>query len=69
MQIRVLTLAAGPNGIIQPGTVVDLPDAVAATWVGGGYAVPIYPPAIEYAMDPAPELAEKRGPGRPRKAA
>jgi hypothetical protein len=39
MRIRLLTLSAGPGGVIQPGQVVDLPEAMGQALVDGGFAV------------------------------
>lgn len=36
--IRMLTLAAGPDGILQAGAVVDVPAAQADAFIAGRYA-------------------------------
>lgn len=38
MKIRMLTLAAGPDGVLQPGQEVDLPGEQARALIEGGYA-------------------------------
>lgn len=37
-RILMKALAAGPDGVLQPGTAVDVPDAQAAELIAGGYA-------------------------------
>lgn len=41
MKIRMKTLAAGADGVLQPGQEVDLPLEVAKQYIAGGYAVPV----------------------------
>lgn len=41
MKIRMKTLAAGADGVLQPGQEVDLPPEVARQYIAGGYAVPV----------------------------
>ena len=53
MKIRMITLAAWPGGIAQPGQEVDLPAETAQVFVAGGYAVPVRS---------APEMATLRAP-------
>jgi hypothetical protein len=43
-RIRMLTLAAGPWGSVQPGTELDLSQAQAEALIEGGYAVAIDAP-------------------------
>lgn len=50
--IRMFTLAAGPAGVLTPGSVVDVEDAIAAAFVEGGFA--------ETAAIAAPENAARR---------
>ena len=59
MRIRLNSLYAGPAGIIQPGQEVDMPEAVAAALVNGGYAVALdAPPEPEAAVDTPPAKAK-----------
>lgn len=39
MKVQFLTRSAGPNGIICPGDIVDVPEAEAKLLVGGKFAV------------------------------
>ena len=41
MQIRMLTLQAGPNGVRQAGQLYEVPDAEAQDLIAGGYAVEV----------------------------
>lgn len=38
MKIKLRTLLANPEGVFQPGTVVDFPEGQAKELVNGGYA-------------------------------
>ena len=38
MRVRMVTRYAGPDGVWQPGAVVDLPEGQAMELVAGGYA-------------------------------
>jgi len=44
MQVRMVTLAAGPEGIYRPGQVVDVEPERARELVAGGFAVLVDPP-------------------------
>jgi hypothetical protein len=50
-------LAAGPDGVLRPGTAVDVPDAQAADLIAGGYAIDIPTPEPETATEAAAETA------------
>jgi len=39
MMVRMITLMAGPEGVVQPGTVLDLGPPEAQRLIEGGYAV------------------------------
>ena len=39
MKVRLLTVMAGPNGVVRIGDVVDVADELGAALVKGGYAV------------------------------
>lgn len=41
MKIKMITLAAGPNGNLEPGQEVDVPVEFAQQLIEGGYAVEI----------------------------
>lgn len=67
MKIKMLTLSAGPGGVLTPGSITEMPTAQAQNMIAGGYAVevevkkaaPVKPEAeIETAEAvPAPERA------------
>ena len=75
MKIKLFTLAAGPFGVLRPGSVEDVAPALAEALIAGGYAERVDPPVpfpltvIESAVAPAaPEAAVMpRRPGRPRR--
>ena len=43
MKIRMLTLAAGPDGVLQAGKIAEVPEAKARALIAGGYAVDLTP--------------------------
>lgn len=53
MRIRMLTLAAGPWGSVQPGTELDLLRSEADMLIEGGYAVAVDVPAEDATAGPA----------------
>lgn len=53
MRVRMVSLAAGPDGSWPPGSVLELPDDLARALVAGGYAVAVG------------ELVEPTAPGSP----
>lgn len=53
MKIRMITLAAGPCGVFQPGKVYTVEDVVGAPMVAGAYAVRLDVP-VEVKVPPAP---------------
>jgi hypothetical protein len=58
MKIKLITLYAGPFGVIQPGEVADLPQAEAQALIAGGYAKPVAEKAVAAAAEAAvPETA------------
>lgn len=69
MRLRMVTLAAGPDGVYLPGSIVEVEDETAARMVAGGYALPVDIPLVspsavahgqERAVNPAPGMAERR---------
>lgn len=62
-RIMMTALAAGPEGVLRPGTAVDVPDAQAAELIAGGYAQDLGQPEMateapeEISDAPAGELA------------
>lgn len=73
MRVRMVTLAAGPQGIYMPGEIVEVEDELAARMVAGNFATPVDVPLVlpsaiahgqERAVDRAPETAEKRKRGK-----
>lgn len=47
MRVRLKTLSAGPGGVVQPGTVIDLPQADAVALLASGSAVAVDVPKVE----------------------
>jgi hypothetical protein len=71
MKIRMITLYAGPDGVMQSGRVYDVePPTLAKALVEGRYAVMVEPEkaeaVIETAVQPA-EVIEKAVAPEPRK--
>lgn len=66
MRVRMLTTAAGPDGVLLAGSTVDLPDDQALSFLRGGYAeavltasapqpTPEPEPVLEQAVEEKPE--------------
>lgn len=56
MRVRMVTLAANPDGILTPGTIIDIDDAMAAAMIAAGSAVAIdAPPAPPVPLSVIPE--------------
>lgn len=53
MRIKVLSRMAGPDGVVLPGSVLDMPATVAKDLVDGGYAI---------LLDPEPQAQDKPTP-------
>jgi hypothetical protein len=66
MKVRLKTLMAGPEGVFQPGSVVDLDAEQAEALVSSGYAERLERPVETAAIEPS-ELEMRPAP-RPRKA-
>ena len=60
-RILMTALAAGPDGVLRPGTAVDVPEAQAAALISGGYAEDLAQPSAEAATAPAEETAAEAG--------
>jgi hypothetical protein len=68
MWIRLITLMAGPEGVVQPGTVVEMATPEAQRLIQAGAAVELdgrarvmpAPPAAESAAVSPPETPEAR---------
>jgi hypothetical protein len=66
MKVRLKTLMAGPDGMFQPGSVIDLEGNEAQSLVSAGYAEPIERPVETAAFEPGNRAV--RPIPRPRKA-
>lgn len=63
MRIRMVRLAAGPGGVLSPGTEHDLPQAEALAIVASGSAVAMEPPAVrQREARPAPAQEVRHDP-------
>lgn len=69
MKVRMVSLAAGPDGSWPPGSVHDLPEGLARALVAGGYAVAVDVAGsgggprlagVEHAIDARVVAAERR---------
>ena len=56
MKIKLRTLVANPDGVFQPGTVVDFPEWSAKQLVNGGFAE-----ALEITPPPKKPKKKKKG--------
>jgi len=54
MKVKMITLAAGPAGVLLAGQEYNLPEAEAKAFIDGGYAAP-----VQEKPAPAPEEAAK----------
>ena len=62
MRIRMLSLSAGPDGILQAGHTYDLAEDQARVLVTGGYAVPVRVSSLETAaIKTSPQPSPDRG--------
>jgi hypothetical protein len=66
MRVRLKALMAGPEGVFQPGSVVDLHIDEAEALVSAGYAEPVERPVETAAFEPGNRAV--RPTPRPRKA-
>jgi hypothetical protein len=64
MQIRMLALAAGPMGVLRPGEVVEVTDALGEGLIAVGAAQATTVPVSETATVGAPEAATAPAPKR-----
>ncbi len=62
MKVRMLTLMAGPDGILRPDQVVDLPKKKAQALIDGGFAVKVAAPKPKPKKQAAPEKATAEPP-------
>jgi hypothetical protein len=56
-RVRMKTLAAGPDGVLQAGQVVDLPSQQAKAFLDGGYAEEFVESKVERATKEPKEKA------------
>lgn len=61
MQVRMVTLAAGPLGVLQAGETVEVTEAMGAALIAIGAAVAGEPAAVEHAVAPPTETATAPG--------
>jgi hypothetical protein len=59
MKVRMRTLRAGPDGIFQPGQVVDLPKEVALAYICDRFADPVDPLVVKTSGPEAAAIAPK----------
>lgn len=74
MRVKFFNLSAGPNGVIQPGTIVEVTPAEAEILHKGGYAQILEPPQQKSRPETAQNLStaadfspERKKPGKGRK--
>ena len=68
MKIRMLTLAAGPDGVLQAGKIAEVPEARARALIAGGYAVDLTPSPFPEGKGGREEVEDARAPGAPERA-
>lgn len=61
MRVRMLTLSAGPDGILYPGHSYDLGEDQARALVSGGFAVPVRANVETAAVRTSPQPSPNRG--------
>jgi hypothetical protein len=83
MRIQMVTLMAGPDGVLEPGQIADLPSAQAKALIDGGFARPakegkalapietemIKPPETAVLPDAKAKGGQEAGEGKPDAAA
>lgn len=57
MKVRMITLAAGPEGVLQPGQEVELPAKEAMALIAGGYAEEVESQPAEETLESVRETA------------
>lgn len=57
MRVKMLTTAAGPEGVFPAGQVVDVDEKLAKAFIAGGYAEVVDKPIVESAVIEPPEKA------------
>jgi hypothetical protein len=65
MKVRMKTLMAGPEGVFQSGSTVDLPKEEAETLISKGFAEPLDHPYETAAFEPGNRAVKPAS--RPRK--
>lgn len=54
MRVRMVTGAAGPQGVWPPGAVIEASESLALALIAGGYAEAVSPPEAVIDAQPAP---------------
>jgi hypothetical protein len=54
MKVRLITLMAGPEGVVHPGALIEVSVEEAGALMAGGFAEPAEQPAKPEAVEPAP---------------
>jgi len=69
MQVRMITTAAGPEGVWPAGSVQNIDEATAQTLIDGNFAEPIGVPQVREvaAVDPVAEVADAPAQTKPKR--
>ena len=57
MRVKMRSLSAGPDGIFQPGAVVEVGRKEAKELIAGGFATPVKSTEVRKAVAPPPQDA------------
>jgi len=64
MNIRMLALQAGPNGVREIGKEYDVPEKEAKELINGGYAEPVKAKDVEAVVEPTAEKKADKNKGK-----
>lgn len=68
MKVKMVTLAAGPEGMLRPGAEIDLPQEKAMALIEGGYAVPVHVVRETATVEPPEQAVEPESKPRRRRS-
>ena len=57
MKVKMRSLSAGPNGVFEPGSVVEVSHKEAKELIRGGFATPVKSTEVRKAVAPPPQDA------------
>ena len=57
MRVKMRSLSAGPDGVFEPGSVVEVSRKEAKELIAGGFATPVKSTEVRKAVAPVPQNA------------